>query len=106
MFNWLFPSKNPKQEELKEFSFIWYKKLETPNRRIYTQPFRTKVRAKSYEEAKQKVVDFALGKMQLVVVPEENFKDTDLSKFERKFYAIYTEMDEMFGWINKTLKNK
>ena len=92
--------KNKKSDDEIEFSFIWYKKLENGNKTYYTQPFRTKVKAKNYEEAKQKATDFALGKMQLVIVSEDSFDKTDLSKFEKFFDDTCKQMDELFKNFN------
>jgi hypothetical protein len=94
MFNWL--KKKKQEDEGIEYSFIWYKKLESGNKTFYTQPFRTKVKAKSFEEAKEKATKFALGKMKLVIVSEDGFDKTDLSKFEKGFDDIYKQMDELF----------
>ena len=94
MFNWL--KKKKQEDEWIEYSFIWYKKLESGNKTFYTQPFRTKVRAKNFEEAKEKATKFALGKMKLVIVSEDGFDKTDLSKLEKRFADIYKQMDELF----------
>jgi hypothetical protein len=66
----------------KEFSFIWYKKMKVGNTTYYTKTFRTKVTADNFEQAKEKVTNFALNKMTLVIVPEDKFNETDISKLE------------------------
>jgi hypothetical protein len=65
MFNWF--KKKKQEDEGIEYSFIWYKKLESGNKTFYTQPFRTKVRAKSFEEAKEKIRDI-----------EQHFKESEI----------------------------
>lgn len=88
--------KNKKEQKENEYSFIWYKKLESKNKTFYTQPFRTKVKAKNIEEAKKKVENFALGKMKLVIASESEFNKTDLGKIDKVFDNIYKQMDELF----------
>lgn len=94
MFNWL--KKKKSEEQGVVYSFVWYKKLESGNKTFYTQPFRTKVVANSFEEAKDKVTKFALGKHELVIVSENDFNKTDLSKFDAFFDNMRKQMDELF----------
>ena len=97
MFSWF--EKNKKEEESKgiEYSFIWYKRMKTKKgKTFFTQPFRTKVKAKNYDEAKEKVTNFALNKMQLVIVSEDRFDKTDLSKLEKGFDDLYKQMGSLF----------
>ena len=95
-----FSHKNNKKKNIDnevEYSFIWYKEMETRNgKKIFTQPFRTKVKAKNYDEAKEKVTQFALNKMKLVIVSEDKFNKTDLSKLEKKFDELYKQMNSLF----------
>ena len=94
MFDWL-KSKKESTEET-EFSFVWWKEMNVGTKKFYTKPFRTKVKGKNIEEAKEKLKDFALSKMKLVIVPEGNFNKTDLSAFEEKISKISNEIDEFF----------
>ncbi len=89
-----------KKSEGKEYSFIWYKQMKVRDKVFYTQPFRTKVRAKNYKEAKEKATNFALGKMELVVVREKDFDKTKLSKLEKGFANMHKQMDELFKGFN------
>lgn len=98
MFNWL--RKNNKNEEI-EYSFIWYKEMKNGNKTFYTQPFRTRVKAKSFEEAKEKATRFALDKMKLIIVSENEYEKTDLSNFEKGFDEIHKIMDRMFKNFKK-----
>ncbi len=66
----------------------------------YTKPFRTKVKAKTKEEAAEKVKNFALRKMTLVLVEEKLFATDDLAKLERQFEQMNIEMDKIFGGKN------
>ncbi len=94
MFNW---SKKKEDTQETEYSIIWYKEMMSGNKKFYTQPFRTKVKAKNYEEAERKVTDFALSKMKLILVREEDFNKKDLSAFDKFFNDISKQMDELFG---------
>lgn len=98
MFNWL--RKNKKDEGV-EYSFIWYKEMKSGNKTFYTQPFRTKVKAKSFEEAKEKATRFALDKMKLVIISENEYEKTDLSKLKKGFDEIHKIMDGMFKNFKK-----
>lgn len=81
---------------LKEFSFIWYKRLETDAKVVYTQPFRTKVKAKNHDEARKKMEEFALRKMQLVILSEgEDKSESDsLLKMQSDFDKLYNQMND------------
>ena len=78
-----------------EFTFIWFKKLHTKNTTHFTAPFRTKVTAKTREEAKQKLADFIMNKMKLIIVEEKDFPSEDiarLQKYANDTSALYTEL--------------
>lgn len=94
MFNF-FKKKNKQKEEF-EYSFVWFKKMVNKDKTIYTQPFRTKVKAVSHEEAKKKLTEFALRKMELVIISEDDFEETDLSKAQEQFDEVYRKMDDLF----------
>lgn len=94
MFGFL--KRNKKDKNLKEFSFIWYKRLESKGSTYYTKPFRTKVKAKNYEEAKDKLTNFVLGKMELIIYPEGDFDKSDLNEFNSEFDKIKEHMDNLF----------
>lgn len=81
---------------LKDFSFIWYKRLETDSKVVYTQPFRTKVRAKNSDEARKKVEEFALRKMQLIIINEgeDKLESDSLLKMKSDFDKMYNKMNE------------
>ena len=77
-----------------EFTFIWYKKIQTGNKTHYTQPFRTKVKAKTREEAKVKLVNFVMKKMILHVIEEKDFDTTEIMKIQEEFTKKDMEMKE------------
>ncbi|MFT7614318.1 MAG: hypothetical protein ACI9J3_003300 [Parvicellaceae bacterium] len=97
-----FRKKKAKQDKTpqKEYSFIWYKEMKTGNNTYYTKPFRTKVKAASHAEAKEKAQNFALGKMKLVVIDEKDFDKSSLAKIQRGFDRISQEMNDMFEEFN------
>ena len=95
MFRWL-KRKHKQPTEGTQYSFVWYKKMQANGQTFYTQPFRTKVSAKSYEEARNKVAQFALGKMKLVIVPEDSFGRTDLADFQKQFDDLNKKMNDLF----------
>lgn len=89
-------SNQPEEENLNEYTFIWYKKMASGNKTFYTQPFRTTIKAKSEEEAKDKVIDFVKRKMELIVVKEEDFTG---SLVGNQIFSI----QKMFTEINKSM---
>jgi len=102
MFN-LFKSKkkikNVKIEGEQEFTFIWYKKMITGNKTYYTQPFRTKVKAKTREDAKDRVINFAMHKMTLCVIEEKDFDSIEIMKLQKEF----DKLNEQFTKITQDL---
>ena len=106
IFNWLFGKKQEKEDTRIEYTFIWYKKMKTGNKTFYTQPFRTKVKAKNFKEAKEKLTSCILGKMKLIIVSEDEYNKTDLSKFEKGFDDLYKQMDGLFGKVKNSWKTK
>jgi len=94
--NWLKSKSKEDDSNLREYTFIWYKKMETKNRVDYTRPYRTKVKAKSFEEAKEKAIQFALSKMQLVIYEENpsNTNSDDLDKFMHQFDDLNQKMKD------------
>jgi len=97
IFNFLQRKNKDCSESETEYSFIWYKKMNVGGKTIFTQPFRTKVIAKSEAEAQVKVVNFALGKMELVVVPEKDYRGTELSNISNLFEELNAKMKKMFN---------
>ena len=99
MFNWKKYKKPPKKTERNveiEYSFIWYRKMKTSNGTTYfTQPFRTKIKAKSYGEAIKKLTQFVLGKMELVIVNEDKFEETEFSKLHNRFEDIHKRINSL-----------
>lgn len=97
--------KEKKNPNLEYFTFIWYKVLDNKGTKIYTQPFRTKVQASSYEKAREKVIDFALSQMKLVVVPENKYNETELANLQKNFEVLNTEIEALFSKFEKEMKN-
>lgn len=102
-FNW---KKKKKKEKVppqgeKEYVFIWYKEIETRKggRVVYTKPFRTRVMAKSEDEAKEKLTNFALSKMKLCIVLEQDFDKTELSKIQKMFDDTFQQMNDIVDRI-------
>lgn len=115
-FTRLFSSKKetkktePKEGET-EFTFIWFKKMINGSTTHYTQPFRTKVFAKTRDEAKEKVSKFALQRMTLVVVDEDSYKAKEIykmheefDKMNKEFDRVFKEMDNQFAKHNEFKK--
>lgn len=107
---WLFGKKKQKEQNggevksdgtEKEFSLIWYKKMQVGNKTHYTAPFRTKIRAKTKKEAIDKLTPFALNKMTLCIHEEQDFKNSDISKMQRTFDSISDEMNKFFNNFKK-----
>lgn len=103
---WLFGKKKQKEQNggevksdatEKEFSLIWYKKMQVGNKTHYTAPFRTKIKAKTRKEAVDKLTSFALNKMTLCVHEEKDFHNSDLSKMQQTFDRMSIEMDKFFN---------
>lgn len=90
---------------LKEFVFIWYKKMQNGNTTHYTEPFRTSVKAKNREEAVEKLNQFALKKMTLCIHDEANFIKSDYSKIQQDFNYMNKAMKDMEDKF-KNIKNR
>lgn len=86
----------PPDDNEREFTFIWYKKMQMGDTTYYTQPFRTKVRAKTRDDASKKVEDFALRKMTLVIREEKDYDSSDLNKINKQFDEINKNMNDVF----------
>jgi hypothetical protein len=84
----------------REYTFIWYKRMETKNKIHYTQPFRTKIVAKSHKEAKEKLSNFVLGKMTLVIIDGEKYETTDIHNINKHFDKAFQEMNTLFEELN------
>lgn len=99
-------NKNKKQNssEENEYSLIWYKRMYAGKRTHYTQPFRTRVKAKSYEEAKEKLASMVLSKMQLVITPEHDFDKTELYMVQSEFNKVNDAMREMEKCMEKVFQ--
>ena len=96
-FNW-FGSRSKDVEE-KEYVFIWYKQMKTGGTTFYTKPFRTKVKAKSYKEAKDKLTKFAMSKMKLVVMTEGQYNEIPMAKMKRELDDVFDSIDKLFQKI-------
>lgn len=107
MFNWFKRNNNSVLqggEGETEFSLIWYKRMYAGKRTHYTQPFRTRVKAKSYEEAKEKLASMVLSKMQLVITPEHDFDKTELFMVQSEFNKVNDAMREMEKCMEKVFQ--
>lgn len=83
-----------------EYSFVWYREMNQGDTTYYTQPFRTKVKAENFEQAKEMVTNFASGKMKLVVIPESKFSYSNLSKMKKELNKISKELKDIFSKFN------
>jgi hypothetical protein len=84
-------------DDEKEYSFIWYREMKVGGTTNYTVPCRTKVKAKNFTDAKIKCVNFAIGKMKLIVVEESNYNKTNLASFEKSFESLNKQMNDLFS---------
>ena len=88
---------SPKPENgEQEFTFIWYKKTEIGNKNHYTEPFKTTVTAKDKKEALDKVTNFAMNKMKLVIYDEKHFNSSELGRIRKSFSDMNKMMDDFF----------
>lgn len=82
------------------YTYVWYKEIKTKEGTYFTKPFRTTVKAKNKEEAKEKVIDFAMGKMKLIVMEEAEYNKSKLPKMnnilDECFDKIKNIMDNLF----------
>lgn len=91
------------QEGEREFVFYWYKQTVIKNTRneikkSFTMPFRTKVYAKSFDEAKEKLINFALSKTELIILTEQEWKEggTEIEQFMKEFDALNDKFSNLF----------
>lgn len=87
----------PDCDNEQEFTFIWYKKMEIGNKTQYTAKNRTKVRAKSREEAAEKLTKFAMSKMVLVIHEEKDYSASELGQMDKLFEQFNDLMDKTFN---------
>jgi hypothetical protein len=112
----LFPKKKiikskSESDTEKVYSFIWYKKLINKSETYFTKPFRTKIKAKNRIEAKEKLKNLVLGKMQLIIVDETEFsKDElikdELIKMQKQFDKLNEHFNKIFSKFNDITKNQ
>jgi len=88
-------------EGVKDFTFIWYKKLQNGNKTHYTEPFKTTIKAKNREEAVEQLTQFALYKMILCIHDEDTFNKNDFKEVQNSFNYINKVMSDMEKEINK-----
>lgn len=93
----IFSFSKKKENNEREFVFVWYKKMFSGNDTYYTKPHRTKIKAIDYDEAKDKLTDFILNKMEIVIIDEEEFDDSDFIEF--------SEIRKKFDDAENSLKN-
>ena len=93
--------KNGGQIDEKEFTFIWYKRMQSGNTTHYTQPFRTKIKARDRDEAKEKLGKFIMGKMSVVICDENDFKKSDYNSFNKHFEYLNQKMKDMDDLLTK-----
>jgi len=91
-----FSKKFVKRVKETEYTFVWFKKMQNGKRMHYTKPFRTKVTASSFEEAKKKVEEFAMSKMKLIVLSEDEYNRCDIRKFQEDLDKVFGDMDKIF----------
>lgn len=97
MFNWLKKKKPaPAHTTERPFSFIWFKEMRVGNRTVYTQPFRTTISARDEPEAREKLTTFAMAKMKLRIMSEEDFNNQDFQRLSKHFEVMMKQMDD---WI-------
>lgn len=84
------------------YSFIWYKKMQVGDKTYYTQPFRTKIRGANKEEARIKCMNFAMNKIQLVVIDEDKFSNNEISKLQQEFDKLNEHFKNIIDNIHKT----
>lgn len=95
-FEFIFDKENNLKNE-EEYTFIWYKEINFQNKTHYTAPFRTKVKAKTFDEAKEKVAAFAMSKMKLVIMEETEYNK---SKLQRSNVDLKKHFDEIQNIMN------
>lgn len=83
-----------KKKKDTEFTFIWFFESRFANNTNYTKPIRTKILADNLEEAKEKLVDFALAKKKLTIIHEQEFDNINCDEISKKFDAFNEEMDK------------
>ena len=84
-------------EKEQEFSFVWYKRMVNNGKTHYTEPFRTKIKAKTRELAIEKCQNFAMNKMTLVIWNEADFDKSEISVMQKEFDKLANQMEVMFG---------
>lgn len=82
----------------KEFVFIWYKEMKLNNNEThYIKPYRTVVKAKTFEEAKEKVTDFAIGKMKLIIMEEKEYSKSNLKTLDDSLKSSFDHINRIMS---------
>ena len=104
LFSWLKMGK-PKTEDT-QYSFIWYARIRTNASTYFTQPFRTRVTANSFEEARKIARKTAQRKMELILVTEDEYNKKDpMKKVSEEIDGISSKIDNIFkAFKNATTK--
>ncbi len=88
----------------KEYSLVWYFKMQLKDQKVsgvtiyrsFTKPFNTKIKARSLEEAKEKLTVFATQKCKLEIFEEKDYYGSELGKFDSGIDDVFKAMDKMF----------
>lgn len=105
MFKNPFSKSKPESKENKKFTFIWYKKMHNGKGELITtsKPMRSTISAPTEAEAREKLMDYILGRTEVVIVNEEKF-NKDYAKFEdsvdkvwEDFEKVFESVDDIFG---------
>ena len=89
-----------------EYSFVWYFKMQvkpkskdgvTSIKSSFTMPCRTTITAGSYEEAKEKLTQFALGKCELKIWEEKEYLKSELGKNDKSLADEFEKLNQIFS---------
>ena len=99
-------------DEEKEYSFVWYYKMHLKNESAagttiydsHTKPFRVKIKGRSYQDAHDKLMEFALSKCSVIILNEDEYRESAHAKAGAAEKGVFKGVDEVFKRMDDLFK--
>ena len=95
--DWLVRNKpGASQQKDGEYTFVWYTEMETNGKTFFTQPFRTRIKAGNINEAKKELKKIVNSRMNIVIMTEDEYKKSPVSRLKDSINKLYDEIARAF----------
>jgi len=102
-----FFKKNKTQSKGTQYSFIWYMQVRTGKTIHFTQPFRTRVTADNFAEAKEKAQNIAHKKIELIFLTEQEYNEKDpLKKVNESITGVNEKLENLINYFKTAINRK